>query len=316
MSDNNGLIIYWRRGDKNSPFTYFTDYLENEYGFKGVQLFSEIKTHWDSDPDIILIPYGMGRLEFLEAKIKLIAANPRAKLILFENEYSLSMVSGLKKYLKESGRKITLLINYEREKCYKYKALADEQFIMNMNCLSYWPTKYPLSDKRYDCVYYGGFRLNRQIYFKRYLKKDVWLSTSKKNAYKFKQICPDLKWITPRFSLRTGYPGLAKFRYSLYIEDPYTHTHYNYPANRFYESLANNCVLLFDVNCRNTFKRYGIDIDSFTVDGYEDLISFIKRDDFENSLQIQKNWLENIRADKKQLDIDLKKMFSKYKKIQ
>ena len=53
---------------------------------------------------------------------------------------------------------------------------------------------------------------------------------------------------------------MSDFKCSLYIEDEKTHKHYNYLANRFYESLNYNCVPLFSKECKNTIDLSGYNI--------------------------------------------------------
>ena len=41
------------------------------------------------------------------------------------------------------------------------------------------------------------------------------------------------------------------------MEDQHTHDHYAFLANRFYESLMSDVVMLFDADCSNTIKQCG-----------------------------------------------------------
>ena len=102
--------------------------------------------------------------------------------------------------------------------------------------------------------------------------------------------CGSLSWEKQRETLNL-------FKYSLYIEDEHTHNNYNYLANRFYECLMCNVVHFFDINCKNTIEKSGIEFDDyFYVSNLEELKDKIKNDDFEKSLKFQKKW--NITAEK------------------
>ena len=47
---------------------------------------------------------------------------------------------------------------------------------------------------------------------------------------------------------------LSKFAATVYIEDQHIHTHYNSPANRFYECLSAGVAMFFDESTSNTMK--------------------------------------------------------------
>jgi len=47
---------------------------------------------------------------------------------------------------------------------------------------------------------------------------------------------------------------LSKFAATVYIEDEHIHTHYNSPANRFYECLSAGVAMFFDESTRNTMR--------------------------------------------------------------
>jgi hypothetical protein len=61
------------------------------------------------------------------------------------------------------------------------------------------------------------------------------------------------------------------FSDTIYIEDKFTHTNYNSPANRFYECLSTGVYIHFDFSCLLTFNKAGIDIKPFIVDGHKDI---------------------------------------------
>jgi hypothetical protein len=163
-------------------------------------------------------------------------------------------------------------------------------------------------NKKYESIYYGTFRKNRENYFVEYLRNNMHLSTSVKNFKKYKSIGCTPIWIN-KLNWSFCRETLNLFKYSLYIEDEYTHNVYNNLANRFYEAGFCNNILFFDEGCTNTIERSGIDIDSlYTVESHKDLIlkTEICNKDFKKHLKIQKKWHNKSLEEKKDVLIKLK----------
>ena len=235
--------------------------------------------------DVLILGYASHYAPFQLIR-KLQEKNPEARKIVLSNEYNVnSYIGGFRPY--------DLIANY---KIATNTKSVLKQYFLNLNLLL---AKYPngkISEKKYDCIYYGTFRINRSEYFKKYLKENIYLSTSPKNFKKFKHIGCTPKLIT-KLNWQEKKETLHLFRYQLYLEDINTHENFNNLANRYYEAGFCNNVVFFDVNCRNTINKSELNyykdlVEFYMVESYEDLQNKIKacNKDFSKHLAIQKRW--------------------------
>lgn len=190
-------------------------------------------------------------------------------------------------------------VGYDRPYFRPFKLIANYDdggdYILNTNLLiAREPNN--IITKKYDCIYYSRYRADRMEYCKEYLQGDIYLSTHPKNHKHFyhagcrPKLIKHIDWTYRRETLN-------QFRYSLYLEDKYTHNVFNNLANRWYEAGFCNCVVFFDVNCWNTIRKSEIayfeeQIKDYIVTDYNSLKAKIDycNQNFEKHLAIQKGW--------------------------
>ncbi len=254
-----------------------------------------------SDYDFILVSYATPFIDYVEVD-DFIERNIKAKIGWITNEYNLSP-NGL--FHKHFSKKDSFVLSNYVESARKIKCF-NRHYMVNLNSLLY--KELPKSEKKYNHIYYGTFRVGRESYFKKYLQNDVYLSTSAKNYKKFKNIGCNPKYIK---KIDWTKPLLSLFRYSLYIEDSHTHANFNNLANRFYESIGAGCVVLFDISCLNTLnKSEFIDYEPFLINSYNDLSKFNK-DNYYELLEAQKKWKLCIYNSKKIVINEINKVLCK-----
>jgi hypothetical protein len=216
---------------------------------------------------------------------------------------------------KRNNKKFHTIQNFE---LIKNRGLQTKTDILNINLLI---AKQPnqLTEKKYDCIYYGRWREDRKKYFKKYIQGGLYLSTSTKNMKKFKHVGCNPKYLDT-ISWENNKETLNLFRYSLYIEDEYTHKVFNNLANRWYEAGFCNNVVFFDINCWNTIRKseigiYENQIKDYIVTDYNSLQDKINEcnKDFNKHLAIQKTWRMNELFLRQKMIEDLKNIISNVK---
>lgn len=225
------------------------------------------------DYDIILCTYFNRYTDYVTLK-KLVKSIQ--KRFLLRTEYEPVVASAIKPY--------TEICNFE----------GGENYLNTNLLISRQPNG--LTTKKYDCIYYSRYRADRMKYCAEYLQGEIYLSTHPKNHKHFYHAGCRPKTIKA-LDWKQGKETLNQFRYSLYMEDVYTHTVFNNLANRWYEAGFCNNVVFFDVNCLNTIMKSEIghfesQIMDYVVSNYGELVEKIKHcnQDFQKHLSIQKTW--------------------------
>lgn len=225
--------------------------------------------------DVIILPY-FNRYTDYETLKKLVKQNQKRFLLRSEYEGVHAIFKAFNPYFE--------ICNFERG-----------QNFLNTNLLiARKPNE--LITKKYDCIYYSRYRADRMKYCKEYLQGNIYLSTHPKNHKHFyhagckPRLIKHIDWTPKKETLNL-------FRYSLYIEDVYTHSVFNNLANRWYEAGFCNNVVFFDVNCWNTIRKseigqYEEEIKDYIVSSHSELLEKINycNKNFEKHLTIQKSW--------------------------
>jgi hypothetical protein len=207
--------------------------------------------------------------------------SPSAKYFYITNEYNLGEPLLVWSWVKEHGTQYTVIANHPAKASKVVQKYVDAWHIVNLNALVIDPAPKKLTHAFFEftkdnCVYYGSFRKDRTKYFTKYLTGGrIIVSTHAKNQEKFQSI-----GVTGPFRDRIDWAShdLNSFKTSLYIEDETTHTHYNYLANRFYESINHNVFPLFDTTCKGTLDLSGYEIPEYAMVDTPEQIEYITRE--------------------------------------
>ena len=190
-------------------------------------------------------------------------ASPEARIFYITNEYNLGEPRALWMGVKE-GRRYEVIANHGGSISKIVEKYLDSWHFVNLNCLVFDPKK--TTAPKEGCIYYGSFRKNREVSFRKYLKGKVTVSTHQKNREKFNAIEVNGPFID---RINWSKEGLSSFYSSLYIEDEINHNNYNCLANRFYEALNYGVLTLFDYECKNTIAMSGYDVPPYCIIGNE-----------------------------------------------
>ena len=243
--------------------------------------------------------------------------NPKARLIWLVNDHDLEDNQLLRYAISELGKTYHMICNNPR-KGYRHwilgKKIKDKEgnimgklnhyitnwLTTNLNSLIMDRSSIIKSEvKKEGIIYYGTFRKWRSDHFTHHLQEGVTCSSSKKHWKKFDAINCNCE-MRSKLSWEKGKEDLRAYKYSLYIEDVHTHDNFAFLANRYYESLMCDVVVLFDHHCKSTIKKSKYIIpDEFIIPEDSNIASYSSTLDYNEMLEIQKQNIEIAFQDKK-----------------
>ncbi|NUF49510.1 hypothetical protein [Gilliamella sp. ESL0250] len=245
--------------------------------------------------DKIIFSYASGYMPFKKID-ELLKNNESAQIYWIINEYDCPAPSFMQK-----RNDVKVIANFEipknRQRSYKF---AKSWLMVNLNTLIWGECDIDVK-KKHELIYYGTYRKDRAKYFKKYFDENIIVSSSSKNFKQYMQhgcqpkFIEKIKWDKNKETLRL-------FKYSLYIEDEFTHENYNHLANRFYEAVYCNCVPVFDSSCKKNVIKSGYNIPEFLFfDDKNQLWEFIKHSDYHQLREVfRNNVLSQIIAEREQ----------------
>lgn len=257
--------------------------LNRELSVPLVSTAEEIKTLKRTDYDTFIIVGAAFYPKTAEIEAWIRSGNVK-KIVWLNNEYQVSPNSEYARLIKDYP---SLLISNVIESGNKCKGFDDFAHV-NLNALVFDCLVRPI-EKKYSLIYYGTYRPGRRLYLQKYLSdSEFYLSSSSKNIRKFHQLCGINAQFCDSLNWQQQQETLNLFNYALYVEDEYTHTHYNFLANRFYECLKCNVVQFFDESCRATFEQSGYPLsDKYFVASKAELEHNVATFDFKHCLAEQ-----------------------------
>jgi len=283
----------------------FTPYWRNDQEiyslFKVPVINGEFHKYWNEKIEKIFLSYAAFWSDYAQIA-SFVNRHKESKLYWIINDYSLRLNSAITAAVKD--RDFTVIASFHNPGGWS-------QFIeLNLNVLIFNPqTPLPFSKRKYGIIYYGMYREGRAHYFQKYFSSEIVISTSRKNIILFKQLGCKPKFALP-FHWNKSNP-FPQFKYSLYIEDSYSHRNYTYPANRFYEGLSCGVLQLFDEKTLPTFQKAGYDIASFIIKNKRSLkiaMSHIDKN-YDHFLKQQLEWRIKAAEEREELVSQLKEIF-------
>lgn len=287
----------------------FTPYWRNDkilqQHFGAPIINGHFREYWNEKIEKIFLSYAA-----VWADIKEICAflerHSESRLYWITNDYLLNLNNDIAKILRKRG--VETICSYpapkrSRREWMKWRTL-------NLNALIYKGLRpLALSERPYPLIYYGMYRKDREAYFEKYFDSRIVLSTSPKNIGLFKELGIKARFATP-FHWHEKGSLLQRCLFSLYLEDGFSHSHYTYPANRFYEALGSGVVQLFDRDCAETFRIAGYNISDYIVSDRRSLKQALKdiTSNYNEHLTRQLRWRRRATADRRQVLEELKEI--------
>lgn len=230
--------------------------------------------------DVIVCVYASPYMKY-NAYLEILDKNPNAKIFWFMNDHDVEDNILLRKWVLKYSKQYHMICNNPRsgyrhwvlKKKMNEKTLndwIDEWYTVNLNTMIFDEQVYKETfdfKQRDEILYYGTYRKNRIKDMKEYNNVSYRLSSNKRNHLKYQnagiqaKFIEKLVWDGSKCDLFEPVGmRLKDFMLSIYFEDEHTHDNYAFMANRFYECLMNNTLLVYDYRCQKTIDQSGYNI--------------------------------------------------------
>lgn len=232
-----------------------------EVNVPNVEIISDNFERYNGHIDNIVIAYGTFYADF-QNMMRFLNKYSDKRFYYLVNEYDLRPNGDIYKFIIKHNYE--LIANYEED------SLGAKHYtkyhMLNLNLTALKDLEYlDFNNRTRRLIYWGTYRPDRNLYFKRYFS-DITLSTSEKSIIKFQDLLSsnDFKSVSIIDKIDfNSHSILNHYKFTLYIEDNYTHTHYNHLADRFYESLSFGLIMFFDISTKHNVRLSGYNIDDF-----------------------------------------------------
>lgn len=286
-----------------TPYFRNDKILEKEFGAPIVN--GHFREYWNERIEKIFLSYAAVWSDVNEI-CAFLDRHSEAELYWITNDYLLNLNNDVAKILRK--RTVKTVCSYPAPKRSRRDWMS--WMTLNLNALIYKGLR-PLgmAERPYSVIYYGMYRKDREAYFEKYFDSKIIVSTSPKNVGLFKSLGIKARYANP-FHWHEKGSLLQRCLFSLYLEDTYSHNHYTYPANRFYEALGSGVVQLFDKSCAETFKIAGYNISDYIVSDRKSLKQALKDigSNYNEHLDRQLRWRKKARAERRQVLQELKEI--------
>lgn len=231
--------------------------------------------------DAIICVYASPYMKY-NAYLEILDNNPDAKIFWLMNDHDVEDNILLRKWTIKHNKKYHMICNNPRSGYRSWilrKKIADKTL---NDCIDEWHTfnlntlifdeKVFLDTKNYknknEILYYGTFRKNRIKDMLDYNNVNYRLSSNRRNHIKYQLAGVNAKFIEKMVwddskcdMFEPVGMRLKDFMLSIYFEDEHTHDNYAFMANRFYECIMNNTLLVYDYRCQKTINKSNYNID-------------------------------------------------------
>ena len=291
-------------GDVNhSAFVRTSLYLANKFP-KQITLLDKDFELYNKPVDNIMIAYGTFYADFKNIMLFL-DRNAQKRFFYLVNEYGLIPNGDIYRFLVKHNYDI--IANFEEGATGARHYRSFNIVNMNVTALRDIDIEVPFEQRHKGLIYWGRWRPDRAIYFSKFLH-DCTVSTASKNERFFQELQHKIKIIEPVNFISNS--QIHNYKYTIYLEDTYTHTHYNHLSDRFYEALSVNLIMFFEKNTINTINKSNYPINPYyIVEDYTEMQKKIK--EIETNPQPHIEYIKKLKAlALKELETEINKLIN------